>query len=71
MGPGFRVVFREIDEFKSREHREKRPLFSHIGDRVSVTLTDTSDVDAAIEELRGVQAEIQRRLSRSGMDAEG
>lgn len=61
----------KIDEFKSREHREKRPLFSHIGDRVSVTLTDTSDVDAAIEELRGVQAEIQRRLSRSGMDAEG
>ena len=53
-----------INEFKSAEHREARPLFSHIGERVSVTLTDTSDIEAAIEELRGVQAEIQRRLPR-------
>lgn len=54
-----------IGDFKSSEHRERRPLFSHIGKRVSVTLTDTSDVEAAIAELRGVQEEIQRRLTRS------
>lgn len=52
----------EVGDFKSREHRERRRQFSHTGKRVEVNVIDSSDIRAAIEELRRIQENFERQF---------
>jgi len=53
-----------VKEFISEEHlRHNRLLLSRTGDRVEVTVLDSSDIRAAIEELRRIQTEFEDQLN--------
>ena len=49
----------QVRDFLSKEHREHRQRLSRIGDRVEVSVIDSSDIRAAIEELRRIQQEFE------------
>ena len=52
----------KVDDFISEEHRNQRKRLSHIGERVEVNVIDSSDIHAAIAELRRIQEEFERNL---------
>ena len=52
-------IFRVID-FKSESHNNKRKIFSHKGNFVDVNIFDTSDIDAAIDELKNIQENFKK-----------
>ena len=52
-----------VNDFYSEEHRKRRRRLSHVGERVEVNVIDSSDIRAAIEELRRIQEEFERRFS--------
>lgn len=56
-------VFKVL-EFRSAEHRDHllRKRLSHSGDHVEVNVIDSSDIRAAIEELRRIQQEFERQI---------
>ena len=56
-------VYKVLD-FISESHRNARKKFSHRGDRVEVSIIDTSDIRAAIEELKVVQEEFNKALQK-------
>ena len=56
-------VYKVLD-FISESHRNARKKFSHRGDRVEVSIIDTSDIRAAIEELKVVQEEFDKALQK-------
>ena len=49
----------KVNDFISDEHREQRRKFSMTGDHVEVNVFDSSDIRAAIEELRRIQDEFE------------
>jgi adenylate cyclase len=53
----------EVDDFLSDEHRHQRRRLSHVGERVEVSVIDSSDIRAAIEELRRIQQDFERRFA--------
>jgi class 3 adenylate cyclase len=57
-------VYKVID-FLSKKHRESRQQLSRVGKRVEVNVTDSSDIRAAIEELRRIQEDFQRQFEDS------
>ena len=57
-------VYKVID-FLSKKHRESRQQLSRVGKRVEVNVTDSSDIRAAIEELRQIQEDFQRQFEDS------
>ena len=52
----------KVDDFISEEHRNQRKRLSHVGERVEVNVIDSSDIHAAIAELRRIQEEFERDL---------
>jgi class 3 adenylate cyclase len=51
-----------VRDFFSEEHRERRRRLSRIGDHVEVNVIDSSDIRAAIEELRRIQQEFEEQF---------
>ena len=52
-----------VDDFLSDEHREQRRLLSRVGERVEVNVIDSSDIRAAIEELRRIQEDFEKQFA--------
>ena len=55
-----------VQEFKGAYERNSRSNLSHALKHVEVNILDSSDIPAAIRELKQIQDEIQARLSLSG-----
>jgi len=51
-----------IGDFRSDEHRDRRRRLSRIGEHVEVNVIDSSDIRAAIEELRRIQVEFEEQF---------
>lgn len=60
------LQYYEVEDFNSEQHRLNRTQLSHIGERVEVNVTDSSDIRAAIEELRQIQTNFEQQLA--GLD---
>jgi class 3 adenylate cyclase len=56
------VMIHRVDDFLSGEHRERRRHLSHTGQRVEVNVIDSSNIRAAIEELRRIQQDFESRF---------
>jgi class 3 adenylate cyclase len=52
----------QVEDFHSAEHRERRRRLSRIGTHVEVNVIDSSDIRAAIEELRRIQGEFEQQF---------
>ena len=55
----------EIIDFMSEEHRSQRRNLSHIGEHVEVNVIDSSNIRAAIRELREIQIEFEQQIADS------
>jgi adenylate cyclase len=53
-----------VKDFKSDDHRDQRPRFSHRGKYVEINVFDTTDIRAAIEELQLVEQAFESRLEK-------
>ena len=56
------VQIYRVKDFISDQHREGRRRLSRSGDRVEVNVIDSSDIRAAIEELRRIQKEFEKEF---------
>ena len=54
----------QVEDFHSRDHIEQRHRLYQAGQRVEVNIIDSSDIRAAIEELRAIQFDFEERLGR-------
>ena len=54
----------QVEDFQSRDHIKLRHRLYQAGKRVEVNIIDSSDIRAAIEELRTIQLEFEARLGR-------
>jgi class 3 adenylate cyclase len=54
----------QVGDFLSEDRREDRRQLSHVGKHVEVNVIDSSDMRALIEELRDIQQDFEKRLSR-------
>ncbi|WP_193369873.1 adenylate/guanylate cyclase domain-containing protein [Pelagibius marinus] len=61
----------QVDDFLSEEHRNLRRRLSRVGERVEVNVIDSSDIRAAIEELRRIQEEFEVQFAEGQRDAGG
>jgi class 3 adenylate cyclase len=52
----------KVGDFLSEEHRQRRRHLSRVGERVEVNVIDSSDIRAAIEELRQIQEDFEKEL---------
>ena len=52
-----------LNDFKSDEHKNKRKMLSHSGKRVEINVIDSSDIRAAIEELKNIQEKFEEEYS--------
>ena len=55
----------EVGDFLSDEHRERRQQLSRVGERVEVNVIDSSDIHAAIAELRQIQEDFEKQFDGS------
>jgi len=55
----------KVGDFLSKEHRERRLQLSRVGKRVEVNVTDSSDIRAAIKELRSIQEDFEKQFEGS------
>ena len=55
----------QVGDFFSEEHRNKRRRLSRVGERVEVNVIDSSDIRAAIEELRQIQEDFAKQFEDS------
>ncbi len=51
-----------VKDFRSTEHRQGRRRLSRSGDHVEVNVIDSSNIRAAIEELRRIQEEFEQQF---------
>ena len=58
-------VFR-VDGFKSQDYMKNHIRLSHKGKRVEINVIDSSDITAAIEELKSIQEGFEKELSSKG-----
>ena len=58
-------VFR-VDGFKSQDYMKNHIRLSHKGKRVEINVIDSSDIRAAIEELKSIQEGFEKELSSKG-----
>jgi class 3 adenylate cyclase len=58
----------EVGDFLSEEHRERRQQLSRVGKRVEVNVIDSSDIRAAIEELRRIQEDFEKQFNDRLLD---
>ena len=59
------VQIYKVGDFLSKEHRERRLQLSRVGKRVEVNVLDSSDIRAAIEELRHIQEDFEKQFDGS------
>ena len=52
-----------LKDFKSEIHKNKRKILSHSGKRVEINVIDSSDIRAAIEELKNIQEKFEKEYS--------
>ena len=52
-----------LKDFKSQSHKDKRKMLSHSGERIEINVTDSSDIRAAIEELKNIQEKFEKEYS--------
>jgi adenylate cyclase len=52
----------QVQEFVSSEHRDQRNRYSRLGDHVEVNVIDSSDMRAAVAELRQIQEDLERQI---------
>ena len=52
----------KVGDFISEKHREQRQRLSRVGERVEVNVIDSSDIRAAIEELRQIHEDFEKQL---------
>jgi hypothetical protein len=57
-------IFR-VGEFRDRDHVDQRQRLYRAGERVEVNIIDSSDIRAAITELRAIQLEFEERLEKT------
>jgi class 3 adenylate cyclase len=55
----------KVGDFLSEEHRDRRRQLSRVGERVEVNVIDSSDIRAAIQELRQIQLEFEKQFEAS------
>jgi adenylate cyclase len=55
----------KVGDFLSKEHRERRRQLTRVGERVEVNVIDSSDIRAAIEELRQIQEDFEKQFNDS------
>jgi class 3 adenylate cyclase len=55
----------KVGDFLSKEHRDRRRQLTRVGERVEVNVIDSSDIRAAIEELRQIQEDFEKQLNDS------
>ena len=53
----------KVEDFLSRAHIDQRQLLYQVGNRVEVNIIDSSDIGAAIEELRIIQQDFEQRFA--------
>ena len=58
------IEVHQVNDFISAEHKENRQQFSHRGSHVDINVFDTSDINAAIEELKKVKTDFEARLKK-------
>jgi len=59
------IQYFEVADFKSETHKSERTKFSHTGEHVEVNVINSSDIRAAIEELRQIQVNFEKRLNQT------
>ncbi|MCH8809472.1 MAG: adenylate/guanylate cyclase domain-containing protein [Proteobacteria bacterium] len=59
------VQIYQVGDFFSEEHRNKRRRLSRVGERVEVNVIDSSDIRAAIKELRQIQEDFEKQFEDS------
>ena len=52
-----------LKDFKSQSHKDKRKMLSHSGKRIEINVIDSSDIRAAIEELKNIQEKFEKEYS--------
>ena len=50
----------QIEDFIDKNHHKLRRRLTHVGQRVEVNVFDSSDIKAAIEELRDIQNRFEK-----------
>ena len=50
----------QIEDFIDKDHHKLRRRLTHVGQRVEVNVFDSSDIKAAIEELRDIQNRFEK-----------
>jgi class 3 adenylate cyclase len=58
------IELHQVEDFISIEHKKNRQKFSHRGTHVDINVFDTSDIHAAIEELKRVKTEFETLLKK-------
>ncbi|MGI9365164.1 MAG: adenylate/guanylate cyclase domain-containing protein, partial [Rhizobiaceae bacterium] len=53
----------QLRDFISQQHREMRRQLTRVGKRVEVSVTDSSNIRAAINELKEIQIEFESQLA--------
>jgi adenylate cyclase len=54
------IPVHRLKDFRSADHRDQRKSLIHIGERVEVSVLDSSNIHAAIEELKLIQEGFER-----------
>ena len=52
-----------LKDFKSQSHKDQRKMLSHSGERIEINVIDSSDIRAAIEELKNIQEKFEKEFS--------
>ena len=52
----------QVRDFRSKQHRQRRRILSHVGNLVEVNVIDSSDIRAVIEELHQVQVDFEKQI---------
>ena len=52
-----------LKDFKSQSHKDQRKMLSHSGKRIEINVIDSSDIRAAIEELKNIQEKFEKEYS--------
>ena len=55
----------KVDDFLSSKHRDQRKKLSHVGDRVEINVLDSSDIHAAMKELRQIQESFEEQFKEN------
>ena len=54
----------QVGDFISEAHRGRRPELSRVGQHVEINVIDSSDIRAAIEELRHFQEDFEKQITK-------